>query len=97
MANTHDKVKKNGRTGNPSDPETTPNAPSLAGPLLVYGAYGKTGRMVAKTALERGHEVVLSGNDRGRLDRLSAEMGGRSARASPDDPLSYVPLSRSSP
>src|SRR4051794_10148842 len=48
---------------------------SLPGPLFVYGAYGKTGAMIAKVAAERGHDVVLSGSDRDRLKRLSAEMG----------------------
>jgi short subunit dehydrogenase-like uncharacterized protein len=47
----------------------------LRGSLCVYGAYGKTGRMIAKVASERGHEVVLAGSDRDRLNRLSAEMG----------------------
>src|SRR5215471_18217114 len=50
---------------------------SLPGPIIVYGAYGKTGTMIAKAAVERGHEVVLSGGDRDRLARLSAEMGVR--------------------
>ena len=48
---------------------------SLPGPLFVYGAYGKTGAMIAKVALEHGHDVVLSGSDRDRLNRLSVEMG----------------------
>jgi short subunit dehydrogenase-like uncharacterized protein len=46
--------------------------------LFVYGAYGKTGAMIARVAVERGHEVVLSGSDRDRLIRLSGEMGVRS-------------------
>src|SRR5215831_3050031 len=48
---------------------------SLPGPLFVYGAYGKTGAMIAKVAVEHGHDVVLSGSDRDRLNRISAEMG----------------------
>jgi saccharopine dehydrogenase (NAD+, L-lysine-forming) len=48
---------------------------SLPGTLVVYGAYGKTGSMIAKVAVERGHQIVLSGSDRDRLNRLSAEMG----------------------
>jgi len=48
---------------------------SLPGPLFVYGAYGKTGAMIAKVAVEHGHDVVLSGSDRDRLNRVSAEMG----------------------
>ena len=48
---------------------------SLPGPLFVYGAYGKTGTMIAKLAVEHGHDVVLSGSDRDRLNRLSTSMG----------------------
>src|SRR5262249_10029634 len=48
---------------------------SLPGPLLVYGAYGKTGAMIAKIAVGLGHDVVLSGSDRDRLRRLAAEIG----------------------
>src|SRR4051794_28424601 len=48
---------------------------SLPGPLFIYGAYGKTGAMIAKVAVEHGHDVVLSGGDRDRLNRLSVEMG----------------------
>src|SRR5215813_4283810 len=48
---------------------------SLPGRLVVYGAYGKTGAMIAKVAVEHGHDVILSGSDRDRLNRLSAEMG----------------------
>ena len=60
--------------------------PSPAGPILVYGAYGSTGSLIAKAALQRGHDVVLAGADRHRLDRLSAETGARSAQASLDAP-----------
>src|SRR4051812_7596867 len=48
---------------------------SLSGPLFVYGAYGKTGTMIAKLAVEHGHDVVLSGSDRDQLKRLSTSMG----------------------
>ncbi len=71
-----------------------PQRPSLAGTLLVYGAYGKTGRLVAKCALARGHEVVLAGSDRNRLDRLSAEIGARSAQAGLDATLALRQLVR---
>jgi saccharopine dehydrogenase (NAD+, L-lysine-forming) len=47
----------------------------LPGPLFIYGAYGTTGAMIARVAVARGHDVVLSGSDRDRLARLSAEMG----------------------
>ena len=48
---------------------------SLPGPLIIYGAYGKTGGMIAKVAVEHSHSVVLSGSDRDRLNSLSAEIG----------------------
>src|SRR5215471_6743409 len=62
---------------------------SLPGPLFVYGAYGKTGAMIAKVAVEHGHDVVLSGSDRDRLNRLSAEMGvpGVAVRLNEQAPL----------
>jgi saccharopine dehydrogenase (NAD+, L-lysine-forming) len=47
---------------------------SLPGSLFLFGAYGKTGAMIAKVAVEHGHDVVLSGSDRDRLNRLSTEM-----------------------
>ena len=58
---------------------------SLPGPLVVYGAYGKTGSMIAKVAVKRGHQVVLSGSDHDRLDRLSGEMGMPGVAARLDD------------
>jgi saccharopine dehydrogenase (NAD+, L-lysine-forming) len=45
--------------------------------LFIYGAYGKTGAMIAKVAVEHGHDVVLSGSDRDRLNRISTKMGLR--------------------
>jgi short subunit dehydrogenase-like uncharacterized protein len=66
----------------------------LTGPLLVYGAYGKTGSLVAKAAVKGGHEVVLAGSDRDRLDRLSSELGVRGAQARLDAPLALRQLVR---
>jgi short subunit dehydrogenase-like uncharacterized protein len=73
---------------------STKTYPALPGPLLVYGAYGKTGSMVAKTAIKRGHEVVLAGTDRHRLDLLSAEIGARGAQVRLDAPLELRQLVR---
>ena len=85
-----------GRPGNPPEPEseTTRRRPALQGPLLIYGAYGKTGSLVARTALERGHEVVIAGADRDRLDRLSADIGARGAQARLDSPYALRQLVR---
>ncbi|MEM9174724.1 MAG: saccharopine dehydrogenase NADP-binding domain-containing protein [Myxococcota bacterium] len=43
--------------------------------LLVYGATGHTGELVAAEAAARGLGVVLAGRDAGRLATLSAETG----------------------
>ena len=43
--------------------------------LLIYGAYGYTGQLVAERALELGLQPVLSGRDPARLNRLAARLG----------------------
>jgi short subunit dehydrogenase-like uncharacterized protein len=40
-------------------------------PLLVYGAYGYTGELVARRAVERGLRPVLAGRDRRRLEPVA--------------------------
>jgi short subunit dehydrogenase-like uncharacterized protein len=45
------------------------------GPLVVYGAYGYTGELVARRAVERGLHPVLAGRDSERLARLGRELG----------------------
>jgi len=44
-------------------------------PLLVYGAYGYTGELVARRALERGLRPVLGGRDRRKLEPLARTLG----------------------
>ncbi|MGC3999708.1 MAG: saccharopine dehydrogenase NADP-binding domain-containing protein [Anaeromyxobacter sp.] len=44
-------------------------------PLLVYGAYGYTGTLIAREAIRRGLPVILGGRDSERLARLAAELG----------------------
>ncbi|MFD8307104.1 saccharopine dehydrogenase NADP-binding domain-containing protein [Streptomyces sp. NPDC059690] len=57
--------------------------------VVVFGAYGHTGRFVVAHLLERGFEPVLSGRDAGKLRGLSASFPGREVRtASVDDPAS---------
>ena len=46
----------------------------MARPLVVYGAYGYTGELVARRAAERGLSPVLAGRDSERLVRLSREL-----------------------
>jgi short subunit dehydrogenase-like uncharacterized protein len=44
-------------------------------PLLIYGAYGYTGELVARRAVERGLRPVLAGRDRRRLEPLASALG----------------------
>ncbi len=43
--------------------------------LVIYGAYGYTGELVARHAVERGLAPVLAGRDSERLARLARELG----------------------
>ncbi|MEU4066832.1 saccharopine dehydrogenase NADP-binding domain-containing protein [Streptomyces wedmorensis] len=55
--------------------------------VVVFGAYGHTGRFVVAELLGRGFTPVLSGRDAGRLEALAAEHGGLDVRpATVDDP-----------
>jgi len=47
----------------------------MAGPLLVYGAYGYTGELVARRAVERGVPTVLAGRDSEKLARVARAVG----------------------
>jgi short subunit dehydrogenase-like uncharacterized protein len=47
----------------------------MAGPLLVYGAYGYTGELVARRAVERGVSTILAGRDSERLARVARALG----------------------
>ena len=54
--------------------------------IVVYGAYGHTGRFIVAELLRRGLRPVLSGRDRERLDRLASHHGGLEVRdAAVDD------------
>ena len=48
--------------------------------IVVYGATGTTGSLVARQLVEGGHEVVLSGRDPYRLGRLGEELRGPATR-----------------
>ncbi|GGT80283.1 saccharopine dehydrogenase family protein [Streptomyces lateritius] len=57
--------------------------------VVVYGAYGHTGRFVVAELLDRGWTPVLSGRDADRLRTLSKEHHGLDVRpATIDDPAS---------
>ncbi|MBB4686330.1 saccharopine dehydrogenase family protein [Amycolatopsis jiangsuensis] len=47
----------------------------MNGRLLVYGATGYTGRLVAQHAVETGLDVVVAGRDPGRVAELAGELG----------------------
>src|SRR5437867_2368860 len=44
--------------------------------IAVYGATGYTGRRVAREFRDRGTQLLLSGRDRTKLERLAEELGG---------------------
>jgi len=48
--------------------------------IVIYGATGTTGALVARELVGRGFEVVLSGRDRHRLTRLARELSGLEIR-----------------
>jgi len=43
--------------------------------LLIYGAYGYTGRLIAKLAVERGLNPTLAGRNAEKLNAITAETG----------------------
>ncbi|MFI1510679.1 saccharopine dehydrogenase family protein [Streptomyces sp. NPDC020597] len=54
--------------------------------VMVFGAYGHTGRFVVTELGERGFRPVLSGRDADRLEALAHETGWEARPASVDDP-----------
>ena len=48
----------------------------MAGRIVLFGATGYTGRMTAEALVRRGARPVLAGRSSGRLEELSAELGG---------------------
>ena len=57
----------------------------LEGRLLIYGASGYTGRLIAQAAIERGLEPVLCGRDPGRLQAIAERFGLEHRVASLED------------
>src|SRR5512133_703226 len=47
----------------------------MPGPLLVYGAYGYTGELVARRAVEVGLAPILAGRDSERAVRVARALG----------------------
>jgi short subunit dehydrogenase-like uncharacterized protein len=54
--------------------------------LVIYGAYGYTGALVARRAVERGLRPVLAGRDAARLAPLAASLGRAHRAFALDDP-----------
>ncbi len=52
---------------------------------MLYGAYGKTGRLILDEALRRGHKPLLAGRDGARLEVLGRATGLVTRRVSLDD------------
>jgi len=48
--------------------------------IVVYGATGTTGTLVALELYRRGFDLVLAGRDRGRLSALAEKLGGLEIR-----------------
>jgi short subunit dehydrogenase-like uncharacterized protein len=47
---------------------------------MLYGAYGRTGRLILDEALRRSHRPILSGRDRVQLLALGQATGLRTVR-----------------
>src|SRR6478752_1470624 len=52
---------------------------------MLYGAYGRTGRLILDEALRRGHEPVLAGRDASQLAALGRTTGLVTRRVSLED------------
>jgi short subunit dehydrogenase-like uncharacterized protein len=66
----------------------------MAGRVVLFGATGYTGRLVAEAMVERGMRPVLAARGREKLDALAAELGGalETAVADVSDPPSVSAL-----
>jgi short subunit dehydrogenase-like uncharacterized protein len=50
--------------------------PTQKGPIVVYGASGYTGRLVAEELRRRGADFRIAGRSASKLEQLSARLGG---------------------
>jgi len=46
----------------------------MSGDVLLYGAYGYTGSLIAEAAVERGIDLTVSGRDRARVESLAGRL-----------------------
>ena len=57
--------------------EATTDSPADShAPICVYGATGFTGGLISRELSRRGADFLIAGRDRGKLEALSAELGG---------------------
>ncbi len=69
------------------------NLPETSGRIVVLGASGYTGRLLAKALVARGRHPVLAGRSREKIAALAAELGGlETAAANTSDPASVRTL-----
>lgn len=54
---------------------------SQTGPIVVYGATGYTGRLIARELVRRGAEATLAGRDRQKLEAVAAGLDAEPAIA----------------
>ena len=59
--------------------------------VLVYGAYGHTGRFVVTELLRRGLTPILSGRNPARLDTIAGQFPGLEARPATVDNSRSLP------
>jgi short subunit dehydrogenase-like uncharacterized protein len=66
----------------------------VAGRVVLFGATGYTGRLVAEAMVERGMRPLLAGRSAGKLEQLAGELGGDLETATADvaDPPSVAKL-----
>jgi len=41
---------------------------------LIYGAYGYTGKLISKLAVDKGHEIIIAGRDPGSIKQLGEHL-----------------------
>lgn len=63
-----------------SDPSDTASQ-SQSGPIVVYGASGYTGKLIARELARRGAELTLAGRDRRKLESVAAGLDAEPAIA----------------
>jgi short subunit dehydrogenase-like uncharacterized protein len=78
----------------PSPAPAPASLPEQSGPVVVYGATGYTGKLVAAELARRGADFVIAGRSREKLDALATTIGGNvtAAAVSLDDDAGLLSL-----